>query len=100
MTALFAAAVMMLAALAFLPRLFAGPTLYDRALAAGSLVSKLALVSAALAVALGRADWLNLAFALLLGGFVANAAMLRFYRLRSFQAPASRDDVARAKSQA
>lgn len=73
-----------------LVRLFIGPTLYDRALAANSLVTKAALVSAALAVAFGRGEALDAAFVLVLGALVLNAAVLKFFRARTFQAPLAR----------
>lgn len=71
-------------------RLFAGPTLYDRMLAANSVVSKAALICSALAVVAGRADWIDVALALVLATFVVNAAILKFFRARTFQAPFAR----------
>jgi len=68
-------------------RLFAGPTLYDRALAANAVLIKAALVCAALAVAAGEADWIDAAIALVLANLTATAAALKFFRYRSFQAP-------------
>jgi multicomponent Na+:H+ antiporter subunit F len=68
-------------------RLHAGPTLYDRALAASSIVTKGALICAALAASAGRADFVDAAFALALGGFVLAAAALKFFRTGTFQAP-------------
>lgn len=68
-------------------RLHAGPTLYDRALAASSVVIKGALICAALAAAAGRAGFVDAAFALVLGGFVLNAAILKVFRAGTFQAP-------------
>lgn len=73
-----------------LMRLFGGPTLYDRALAASSIISKAALVCAALAVALGESSWIDVAIALALGGLVLNIAVLKFFRVRTFQAPLAR----------
>jgi multicomponent Na+:H+ antiporter subunit F len=70
-----------------LVRLHAGPTLYDRALAANSVVTKSALICAALAATAGRADFVDAAIALALGGFVLNAAILKFFRAGNFQAP-------------
>ena len=89
-----AAAAGVLAALALtLVRLFAGPTLYDRMLAANSAAAKAALVCVALSVAVNRAEWMDAAFALLLGVFVANVAIVKFFRARSFQPPLDRSDV-------
>jgi multicomponent Na+:H+ antiporter subunit F len=73
-----------------LVRLFAGPTLYDRALAANSIVLKAALICAAVAVALNRSEGVEIAFVLVLGGFVLNTAVLKFFRARTFQAPLAR----------
>lgn len=73
-----------------LVRLHAGPTLYDRALAASSVLTKAALVCAALATALGRAELVDVALALALGGFVFSVAVLKFFRSGTFQAPMAR----------
>ena len=75
-----------------LARLFAGPTLYDRTLAANSAAAKAALICAALAVAAGRADWIDAAFALFLSVFVANVAIVKFFRARTFQPPLGRSE--------
>ncbi len=84
-----AALVMALA----LVRLATGPTLYDRALAANSVALRAALACAALAVAFGKTQWLDAAFALTLGALVVNAAVLKFFRARSFQPPMAREDA-------
>jgi multisubunit Na+/H+ antiporter MnhF subunit len=81
-----AGGVALLLALTLL-RLHVGPTLHDRALAAGSAITKAALVCAALAAAAGRTDFVDAAFALMLGGFVLNAAVLKFFRAGTFQTP-------------
>lgn len=82
------------ATLAFsLIRLFAGPTLYDRALIAGSVVVKAALLCAATGVALGRAEGVDVALLLMLGAFVLGAATLKFFRARTFQAPMAREEA-------
>jgi multicomponent Na+:H+ antiporter subunit F len=73
-----------------LVRLFAGPTLYDRTSAASGAALKASLICAAIAVAAGRADWLDVAFALVLSAFVFNAVVLKFFRSRTFQAPIER----------
>jgi multicomponent Na+:H+ antiporter subunit F len=75
-----------------LARLFMGPTLSDRALAANGVLLKCALVCAAAATASDRPDWIDAAFALVIGAVVLNVAMLKVFRLRSFQAPLSRED--------
>ncbi len=70
-----------------LVRQFGGPTLYDRALATSSVISKAALICAALAVAFGETAWIDVAFALTFAGLVLNVAILKFFRVRTFQAP-------------
>lgn len=85
MLALGAAAGGAIALLLGMLRLFAGPTHYDRALALNGALMRLALICAAAAV-IGRPTWIDAAFALLLGGFVANVALLKFFRAGSFQA--------------
>lgn len=87
MIALAAAIGATLAAILVLVRLFAGPTLYDRALAAHSAAGKAALACAALGVMAGAPQWIDVALALVLGMFIANAATLKFFRAKSFQAP-------------
>jgi multicomponent Na+:H+ antiporter subunit F len=92
MIALAVAAGVALVAALCLVRLFAGPTLYDRTLGMNSLVAKAAVICAALAVAAGRAEWIDVALALVLGGFVLNVAVLKFFRTRTFQAPLAREE--------
>lgn len=73
-----------------LVRLFAGPTLYDRALVGVSTVIKAVLICAALAVAARQPSWLDVAFALAFAGLVLAVATLKFFRTRTFQAPIGR----------
>jgi multicomponent Na+:H+ antiporter subunit F len=79
------AAAMVLAAL----RLFSGPTLYDRALAAISVTLKAALICAGLAVVFDEGAAADTAIALLLAALVLGVATLKFFRARTFQAPLS-----------
>jgi multicomponent Na+:H+ antiporter subunit F len=72
----------------FSVRLFIGPTLHDRLLAAQSVALMVCLAIAALAVAAGRPDWVDAAIAAALGAFAALAAACKFLRDRSFQASA------------
>ena len=74
-------------------RLFAGPTLYDRALIASSVVVKAALVCAAISVALGRSEGVDVALVLMLSAFVLGAATLKVFRARTFQASMTREEV-------
>ncbi len=69
-----------------LVRLFIGPTLHDRALAAQGGLIKVAVLCAAIAVMTGSAQGVEVAFALVLAAFVPTAAILKFFRARSFQA--------------
>jgi multisubunit Na+/H+ antiporter MnhF subunit len=70
-------------------RLFSGPTLYDRALAAISVALKAALICAALAVVLDEGAAADTAIALAFAVLVLGVATLKFFRARTFQAPMS-----------
>jgi multicomponent Na+:H+ antiporter subunit F len=87
MIALAAAAAALLALGLTLVRLFGGPTLYDRTLAANLMVMNVALLCACLASAAGHTVAIDIALALLFGSFVINVAVLKFFRARNFQAP-------------
>ena len=87
MIALVIAAIVALSIGMALPRLFSGPTLYDRALAASAVVLRASLACAALAVAAHEAAGVDVAIALVLAALVFNAAVLKFFRARSFQPP-------------
>jgi multicomponent Na+:H+ antiporter subunit F len=73
-----------------LVRVFAGPSLYDRAAAATSVVLKAALVCAAIAAMSGEVEAVDAAFVMVFAAFVLNAAVLKFFRARTFQAPLAR----------
>lgn len=90
MIALLVAVVLTLLFALALVRMFAGPTLYDRALAVNGVISKAALICAALAVALGQGAAADAAIVLVLGAFVLNVAALKFFRAKTFQAPLAR----------
>jgi multicomponent Na+:H+ antiporter subunit F len=83
---LVAAAVAMALALSAL-RIVAGPTLYDRVLGASCACYQGALIAAAVAVSAGRSDWIDMCFAFLAVAMVANVAVLKFFRARTFQTP-------------
>jgi len=91
MIAIGAAAGVALTLLLILPRLFLGPTLYDRLLSAAALLVRVAVACAAIAVAVGEASFADVAFAFLLGAFATSAAALKFFRARSFQPPLAGD---------
>lgn len=90
MTAIAAAAGAGLALVLSLMRLFAGPTLYDRALAVNGVVTKLAIVCAAAAVIARQAAYVDVALAFILALVVVNVAALKFFKTRTFQAPLAR----------
>lgn len=81
------AAVLAFALALSLLRLFAGPTLHDRALAAKAIVVKAALLCAAAAAAAGQAQWIDAAFALVFGALIVAIAVAKVFRARTFQAP-------------
>lgn len=87
MIALALAAGAAIALLLALFRLMAGPTLHDRALAAKTLIMRVVMICAALAVAAAEPAWLDVALALMLGALVLMAAVLKVFRARTFQAP-------------
>jgi len=92
MSALIGAPAVALVLALTLLRLHIGPTLYDRALAAYSVITKAALICAALAAADGRAAFVEAAFALVLGGFVLSVAVLKVFRAGTFQTPMARGE--------
>lgn len=94
MTAIAAAIGAGIALALCLIRLFAGPTLYDRTLAANGVVTKLAVVCAAAAVLAGRTDFVDAALAFVFALFVVNVAVLKFFKVRTFQAPLMRAEEA------
>lgn len=87
MIPLAAGAGVLIALALVLPRLFVGPTLYDRMLAANVVVVNAALVCACGGAAMRRADMIDVALALLFGAFVLNVAVFKFFRARTFQPP-------------
>ncbi len=66
-------------------RLFAGPTFYDRALAALGVNALLALALAAVGVMTGRLALIDQAIIQVAVGFVLGVAVLKLLRLRSLQ---------------
>jgi multicomponent Na+:H+ antiporter subunit F len=93
MIALAAAIGALLAAAFAVARLFGGPTLYDRVAAANAIALRIALAGAALAVLAGRQDFIDASIALVLALIVLNAAALKLFRTRNFQAPLARPDT-------
>jgi multicomponent Na+:H+ antiporter subunit F len=66
-----------------LVRLYAGPTLYDRILAANAFGTKTVLLIAVLNFLTGRPDFLDIALAYALITFVGTIAVLKFFAYRS-----------------
>jgi multicomponent Na+:H+ antiporter subunit F len=93
-TAVAAAAGAAFALLLGLTRLFIGPTLHDRLLAATGVAMKLAVIAAAAAVLTGQAAAVDVALALVFALLVVNLAVLKFFRAHTFQAPLARAEDA------
>jgi multicomponent Na+:H+ antiporter subunit F len=89
MTALLITAALSVVLALSAPRVFVGPTLYDRVLGVTNACMLAALIAASLAVAAARNDWLDVSFGFVAVGFVLNVAVLKFFRARTFQAPLS-----------
>ena len=75
------AALALLAAMALaLARAIAGPTLYDRILAANTFGTKTVLILAVVGFLSGRPDFLDIALAYALISFIGTIAVLRFFK--------------------
>jgi multicomponent Na+:H+ antiporter subunit F len=90
MTALAAAIGAGIALLLCVVRLFAGPTLYDRTLAANGVIIKVAIIVAAAGVVVADGAYVDVALAFVLAGVVVNVAVLKFFKSRTLQAPLAR----------
>lgn len=66
-----------------LVRLYGGPTLYDRVLAANSFGTQTVLFIGVLGFLTGRPDFLDIALLYALLNFVGTIAVLKFFRYRS-----------------
>lgn len=66
-----------------LARLFAGPTLYDRVLAANAFGTKTILLLLVFSALSGRQDAIDIAMLYAMINFVATIAILKFFRYRS-----------------
>ena len=66
-----------------LVRLYAGPTVYDRVLAANSFGTLTVLFIAVLGFLNGRPDFLDIAILYALINFVGTIAILKFFRYRA-----------------
>jgi len=85
---LFAAAIGLLVAMVLMiVRAIAGPTNYDRILAANSFGTKTVLLIAVIGFLFGRPAFLDIAISYALINFVATIALMKFFRYRSLEAP-------------
>ena len=84
MTLAAVSAAALLAAMAIvLVRLFVGPTLYDRTLAANSFGTKTVLLIGVISLISDRPDYLDIALLYALINFIATIGILKFFRYRS-----------------
>lgn len=79
----------------WLIRVMLGPTPLDRIGAAHALGQSCVVLLGALSVALARSQWLEIAFALMLGGFVLAVIGLKLVRYRSLQPRLSQNGQSR-----
>ncbi len=77
------AAALLMAMVLALVRLYAGPTLYDRVLAANSFGTKTVLMIAVMGFLTGRPDFLDIALLYALLNFIGTIAVLKFFRYRT-----------------
>lgn len=82
----------MVALVLTLARLLAGPTLYDRALAAKLILIECVLICAGAAVLFGDATLVDVAIGLSFGALVLAIVTLKFFRARSLQPPLIRTE--------
>lgn len=66
-----------------LVRLYAGPTLYDRVLAANSFGTKTVLMIGVMGFLTGRPDFLDISLLYALLNFIGTIAVLKFFRYRT-----------------
>lgn len=64
-------------------RLYGGPSLYDRVLAANSFGTKTVLLIAVMGFLTGRPDFLDIALLYALLNFIGTIAVLKFFRYRT-----------------
>lgn len=82
-----AATALLLAMTAMLARLLAGPTLYDRVLAANSFGTKTVLFLCLYGFIIGRSDGVDVALLYALVNFISAIAILKFFRYRALGLP-------------
>lgn len=76
-------AAVIVAMVLVLARLYAGPTLYDRVLAANSFGTKTVLMIGLIGFLTGRPDFLDISLLYALLNFIATIAVLKFFRYRT-----------------
>ncbi len=89
MMLLAAAAGLLIAMALMIVRAIAGPSHYDRILAANSFGTKTVLLVALIGFLFGRPDFLDIAIAYALINFVTTIALMKFFRYRSLARPLS-----------
>ncbi|HEX5008677.1 MAG TPA: monovalent cation/H+ antiporter complex subunit F [Hyphomonadaceae bacterium] len=82
-----AAAGLLVAMAMMIIRAIAGPSHYDRILAANSFGTKTVLFIAVVGFVFGRPDFLDISIAYALINFVTTIALMKFFRYRSLAAP-------------
>jgi multicomponent Na+:H+ antiporter subunit F len=78
-----AAAALVVTMLITLVRLYGGPSLYDRVLAANSFGTKTVLLIGVMGFLTGRPDFLDISLLYALINFIATIAILKFFRFRT-----------------
>jgi multicomponent Na+:H+ antiporter subunit F len=78
-----AAAGLLVAMMLMIIRAIAGPSHYDRILAANSFGTKTVLFIAVIGFVFGRPDFLDISIAYALINFVTTIALMKFFRYRS-----------------
>lgn len=77
------AAALIIAMVLALGRLYMGPTLYDRVLAANAFGTKTVLMIGVLGFLTGRPDFLDISLLYALLNFIGTIAVLKFFRYRT-----------------
>ncbi|MEJ0023721.1 MAG: cation:proton antiporter [Alphaproteobacteria bacterium] len=93
MIAAAASMILVLALAAWVSRIWIGPTLHDRMLGAHGAALTACLLSVALAALVERADWIDVALAILFAYLVFAVAALKLFRVRSLQTALTRADA-------
>jgi multicomponent Na+:H+ antiporter subunit F len=77
------AAALLVAMAMALVRLYSGPSLYDRVLAANAFGTKTVLLIGVMGFLTGRPDFLDIALLYALLNFIGTIAVLKFFRYRT-----------------